>query len=71
LIAVCRTALVAFIIVMIFEEAHSSWTGAIYRMASVIVGCLIGLIINHTFRKLTLPLLPRIESQENADDGGE
>jgi uncharacterized membrane protein YgaE (UPF0421/DUF939 family) len=71
LIAVCRTALVAFIIVMIFEEAHSSWTGAIYRMVSVILGCLIGLIINYTFRKITLPLVQRMESEGSHDDGGE
>jgi uncharacterized membrane protein YgaE (UPF0421/DUF939 family) len=71
LIAVCRTALVAFIIVMIFEETHSSWTGAIYRMASVILGCLIGLVINYTFRKITLPLIQKIESEATHEDGGE
>lgn len=71
LIGVCRTALVAFIIVMIFEEAHSSWMGAIYRMVSVVLGCLIGLVINYTFRKITLPMLQRIETESNPDDGGE
>jgi NhaP-type Na+/H+ or K+/H+ antiporter len=63
LIGVCRTALVAFIIVMIFEEAHSSWTGAIYRMISVVLGCLIGLVINYTFRRFTLPMLQRERGQ--------
>lgn len=71
LIAVCRTALVGFIIVMMYEEAHSSWTGAIYRMVSVILGCLIGLIINRTFRKITLPMLPRTEKEAGHDDVGE
>jgi uncharacterized membrane protein YgaE (UPF0421/DUF939 family) len=71
LISVCRTALVAFIIVMIFEETHSSWTGAIYRMVSVVLGCVIGLVINYTFRKITLPMIQKIEHKENHDDGGE
>jgi uncharacterized membrane protein YgaE (UPF0421/DUF939 family) len=71
LIGVCRTALVAFIIVVIFEEAHSSWLGAIYRMVSVVLGCLIGLVINYTSRKITLPIFQRIESQDNQDGGGE
>jgi uncharacterized membrane protein YgaE (UPF0421/DUF939 family) len=71
LIAVCRTALVAFIIVVIYEEAHSSWTGAIYRLVSVVLGCLIGLVINFTFRKITLPLFQRMENHGSHDDGGE
>jgi uncharacterized membrane protein YgaE (UPF0421/DUF939 family) len=71
LIAVCRTALVGFIIVMIYEEAHSSWMGAIYRMVSVVLGCLIGLIINHTFRKITLPMLQRAEKEVEHDESGE
>ncbi|HLX63124.1 MAG TPA: FUSC family protein [Planctomycetota bacterium] len=52
LIAVSRTTLVAFIIVLFYEEANSSWHGALYRMTSVIGGCLIGLVINYIFRKL-------------------
>jgi uncharacterized membrane protein YgaE (UPF0421/DUF939 family) len=71
LIGVCRTALVGFIIVMIYEEAHSSWTGAIYRMVSVVLGCLIGLVINYTFRKITLPMLQRIETEGDPGEGGE
>ena len=46
-----RTALVAFIIVVLYEEAHSGWEGAVYRVASVIVGCFIGLVINYVFRR--------------------
>ena len=45
--------------------------GAIYRMVSVVLGCLIGLVINYTFRKITLPMLPRIETETNPDNGGE
>jgi uncharacterized membrane protein YgaE (UPF0421/DUF939 family) len=71
LIGVCRTALVGFIIVMIFEEAHSSWTGAIYRMVSVVLGCLIGLVINRAFRRITLPLFQRIDKEGSQDEGGE
>lgn len=71
LIGVCRTALVAFIIVMIFEEAHGSWLGAIYRLVSVLLGCLIGLVINHTFRKITLPMFQRLAKEGNPDDAGE
>ena len=78
LIGVSRTALVALIIVMLYEEAHSSWEGAVYRMASVVVGCLIGLVINYAFRKVTIafyrPLSkPDAERIENEDkhDGGE
>jgi uncharacterized membrane protein YgaE (UPF0421/DUF939 family) len=71
LIGVCRTALVAFIIVMIFEEAHSSWTGAIYRLVSVVLGCLIGLVINHAFRKITLPMFQRIAKEDDPGDSGE
>jgi uncharacterized membrane protein YgaE (UPF0421/DUF939 family) len=78
LIGVSRTALVAFIIVMLYEEAHSSWEGAVYRMASVVVGCLIGLVINFAFRKMTATLyrpvsqsaVERIEN-EGKHDGGE
>jgi uncharacterized membrane protein YgaE (UPF0421/DUF939 family) len=74
LVAVCRTALVGFIIVMIYEETHSSWTGAIYRMVGVVLGCLIGLAINYLFRKITVPLLQTmgaLEDEDAADNGGE
>ena len=54
LIGVSRTALVAFIIVVLYEEAHASWEGAVYRMSSVVVGCLIGLVINYAFRKIAI-----------------
>jgi len=43
--------LVAFIIVVMNEEERSSWDIAAYRMASVIAGCLIGLVINYVFEK--------------------
>jgi uncharacterized membrane protein YccC len=74
LVAVCRTALVGFIIVMIYEETHSSWTGAIYRMVGVVLGCLIGLAINYLFRKITAPLFRTmgiIEDEDAPDNGGE
>jgi uncharacterized membrane protein YoaK (UPF0700 family) len=58
LIAVVRTALVAFIIVVLYEEAHRGWEGAVYRMASVIVGCFIGLVINNVFRKIAQAFQP-------------
>jgi uncharacterized membrane protein YccC len=78
LIGATRTALVAFIIVVLYEEAHQGWEGAIYRMTSVVVGCLIGLIINFTFRKLAMMLTrsngaAAVGAAENAGvrDGGE
>ncbi len=54
LIGVSRATLVAFVIVLFYEEANSSWHGAVYRMASVVGGCLIGLVINQVFRKLMI-----------------
>jgi uncharacterized membrane protein YccC len=60
LIGVCRTALVGFLIVMMYEADHSSWTGAIYRMACVVGGCLLGLLINYIFRKLTSPMFQKL-----------
>ena len=73
LIGVSRTALVAFIIVMLYEEAHSSWEGAVYRMTAVVAGCLIGLVINYAFRKFALTLFSAaaVEAIENEHDGGE
>jgi uncharacterized membrane protein YgaE (UPF0421/DUF939 family) len=83
LVGVCRTALVGFIIVMIYEETHSSWTGAIYRMVGVILGCVIGLAINYIFRKITAPLFKteepiqdkvvpiEEEEEDTVDNGGE
>ena len=56
LIGVSRTTLVAFIIVLFYEEANSSWHGALYRMASVVGGCLVGFVINYVFRKLAIAL---------------
>ncbi|PZP51245.1 MAG: hypothetical protein DI598_03680 [Pseudopedobacter saltans] len=48
-ITVTRTALVAFFIVMIYEDDHHSYNGAIMRLISTITGCLLGLIINKAF----------------------
>jgi len=53
LIGVSRIALVAFIIVMVYEQSAYSWKGAVYRVVAVMGGCLTGLMINHVFRKLT------------------
>jgi len=78
LIGVSRTALVAFIIVVLYEEAHSSWEGAAYRMTCVVVGCLIGLVINYVFRKLVTTFYRPIETSAaeqtasgDKHDGGE
>ena len=49
MIATARTALVAFVIVMIYEGSRGSWQGAFGRMLSVIAGCLLGLLINRLF----------------------
>lgn len=67
LVGVCRTALVGFIIVMIYEETHSSWTGAIYRMVGVVLGCSIGLAINHIFRKISAPLFKAAKPAQDKD----
>ncbi|MFT4204887.1 MAG: FUSC family protein [Chitinophagaceae bacterium] len=48
-ISVTRTALVAYFIVMIYEDNHHSYYGAIMRLVSTVTGCLLGLIINKTF----------------------
>ena len=77
LIPVARTALAAFIIVVLYEGEHGSWEGAVYRMISVVVGCLIGLVINYAFRKLVFRLFPPtakpevkgIEKEEKPDGG--
>lgn len=77
LIGVSRTALVAFIIVMLYEEANSSWEWAVYRMATVVAGCLIGLVINYAFRKIAITFfrrispaaVERIENEEKHDAG--
>ncbi len=62
LVLVARTALAAFIIVLLYEDAHSSWEGAAYRMASVIVGCFIGLVINYVFGQIAIRVGPRLMS---------
>jgi uncharacterized membrane protein YgaE (UPF0421/DUF939 family) len=57
LIAVSRTALVAFIIVVMYEEAHdpsTGWEWALYRMLGTVLGCFIGLIINYYFRMIAI-----------------
>jgi hypothetical protein len=56
LIVVARMALAAFVIVVLYEEEHSSWEGAVYRMTCVVVGCFIGLVINCVFRRLAMIL---------------
>ena len=70
LIGVCRTALVGFIIVIMYEGEHSSWMGAIYRVLGVILGCLLGLAINYTFRKLTSPMFQRLAAAGSEEDAG-
>jgi uncharacterized membrane protein YgaE (UPF0421/DUF939 family) len=70
LIGVCRTALVGFIIVILYEGDHSSWAGAIYRMITVLGGCLLGLAINYTFQKLTAPMVQKFAAVGAAEDEG-
>jgi uncharacterized membrane protein YgaE (UPF0421/DUF939 family) len=71
LIVVCRTALVGFVIVMMYEADHSSWAGAIYRMVTVVLGCMLGLGINYIFRKLTSPMFQRLAAEGSPDDAAE
>jgi uncharacterized membrane protein YgaE (UPF0421/DUF939 family) len=70
LISVCRTALVGFIIVIMYEGEHGSWTGAIYRMLGVVLGCTLGLAINYTFSKLTSPMFQRLAAAATPEDSG-
>ena len=70
LIGVCRIALVGFIIVMMYEADHSSWTGAIYRVISVVGGCMLGLLINYTFRRLTSPMFQKFAATGAAENEG-
>ena len=71
LITVCRTALVAFIIVVLNEGTQSSWQGALYRVACVVAGCLIGLMINFVFRKLAQVFYRSFLSAEDRHAGDE
>jgi len=78
LMDVSRTALVAFIIVVLYEKAHGTWEGARDRMASVVAGCLIGLVINYVFRMMVGALYGYIPTsvgapakQERKPDAGE
>lgn len=63
LMQVCRTALVGLVLVLAYEKVHSDWKGAIFRMASVVAGCLLGLIINYLFRRLSLPVMQRLRDR--------
>ncbi len=71
LIGVVRTALVAFVIVMLYEEEHSSWEGAVYRMMCVVAGCFVGLVINYAFRRLAIRLQPVTAAGGAADQDDE
>jgi uncharacterized membrane protein YgaE (UPF0421/DUF939 family) len=78
LMDVSRTALVAFIIVVLYNAAHRTWNGALERMGSVVAGCLIGLVINHVFRHLVgavygaIPAsAPQTAGNPGKGDGGE
>lgn len=66
---VCRTALVAFVIVLFYEGDLGTWLGAIYRMGSVTTGCLIGLFINFVFRRMSVPVLRKLEGGDKGDGG--
>lgn len=69
LIEVSRTALVAFIIVVVYEEKDGGWEVAAHRMGCVIAGCLIGLVINYAFRKITTRFFRPIALPEVAQAG--
>lgn len=43
LLNVARTAMATLIIVLIYEQATTSWLGAVERLVCVVTGCLIGL----------------------------
>ena len=60
LIGVARTALVAFIIVVLYKESPGGWERPVYRMTSVVIGCFIGLVINYVFRRITMRFFPQI-----------
>jgi hypothetical protein len=62
--------LVGFIIVIMYEGEHGSWTGAVYRMLGVVLGCTLGLIINYTFSKLTSPMFQRLAAAASPEDAG-
>ncbi len=49
LITICRTALVGFFIVMIYEYNNQGPMGAFLRLTGVITGCILGLFINKIF----------------------
>lgn len=51
IVAVARTALVAFFIVMIYEDNHQTWQGALLRMSAVVAGCVLGLLVNRCFAR--------------------
>lgn len=53
LIHVSRIALVGFMIVIIYQGDHVGWQAALYRMLSVVGGCLIGLAITYLFSYLS------------------
>lgn len=79
LMDVSRTALVALIIVVFFDEAHRSWSGALERVASVVAGCVIGLVINFIFRNAVTAIYGPVPSatasvkppEKEKPDGGE
>ena len=53
-----------------YEGEHGSWTGAIYRMLGVVLGCTLGLAINYTFSKLTSPMFQRLAAAATPEDAG-
>lgn len=73
IVTIARMALVGFFIVMIYEDDHHSWQGAIMRVVSVIIGCVIGLIINKIFAWISgkMRQLTASEKAEDEDPGGE
>lgn len=50
--AAARSTLAAMIIILLHPEGVHVWDSAISRIAAVIVGCLIGLIITYVFHSL-------------------
>lgn len=71
IIEVVRTAIVGFFIVMIYEDDHHSWQGAIMRMIGVLIGCVLGLLINKIFSWLSKKLFGKYNTPSRKVSSGD
>jgi len=62
-----RTALVAFLIVILHENRTNSWRGATERMGCVITGCVIAIIVTFIFSRLFSKKQPQGIGEESPD----